>query len=964
MSTTIDQKVVEMRFDNKNFEKNTKQTMSTLDKLKEKLNFTGASKGLENINASANKVNMNGITNAVETVRTKFSALEVVGVTALANITNSAVNAGKQLLKSLSIDQITAGFDKFGKKTTSVATLQAQGFAIEEVNDQLDRLNWFTDETSYNYTDMVENISKFTATGKGLTESVNAMEGIATWAALSGQNAQKASSAMYQLSQALGAGMMRKEDYKSIQNVSMDTDEFRQKALDAAVALGTLKKNSDGTYKSLKATGSGAEAFSKSQFAESLTEGKWFTSDVMMKVFGEYSKAVDEIYKVTEEKGMLASEVIDEIHTKAKTEGISTNEAIKALGYNFDEFALKAFEAGQKARTFTDAIDATKDAVSTGWMKTFEIIFGNAEEATELWTDLANSLWDVFASGGEARNEMLKGWKDLGGRDALVESFWNSWEAIASIINPIREAFRDIFPPTTSKRLVEFTEKLKEVTANFKISDETAAKLKSTFKGVFAFIDIVITALSKAAGGAIKVISGVLGFAKVLLSGSAAFGDWVSKTRDSIKETNLFGRAVDAVVGFLQKAIDKLKEFGNSVKEGFKAKGYEGFVGFLKAIYEIVIHLKDIITQVFGGLGKAVAKAFGQNNVADVINSGLFSTVLVGLYKFIDKLTGPIGSLSDIMDKITGKKMILDVRPGRFDKLKRAVRNKMVELGLNETLSYALIPEGEVQKYSVENFETVKILDPMTEERNALRYSLLPSLKMVYDYNKARSQKDISIFEIGKSFYKKEEKYGEELHLAALMTGNYKEGIEKENVDFYVIKGVMEGLLDYFGYNGKYSLEVKDLPEELHPGQSASIVVDGANVGIIGKIHPNVTKDNIFVMEINLDKLFNKEHEVMKYKEISKFPNVVKDVAFIVKKNVKSEEIEKVIKSAGGKRLRNIEVFDVYTGENVSEDEKSIAYTLTFNDFEKTLSDEEVTNAFNKIIKEVTTKCEAVLRDK
>ena len=157
----------------------------------------------------------------------------------------------------------------------------------------------------------------------------------------------------------------------------------------------------------------------------------------------------------------------------------------------------------------------------------------------------------------------------------------------------------------------------------------------------------------------------------------------------------------------------------------------------------------------------------------------------------------------------------------------------------------------------------------------------------------ARNQKDISIFEIGKSFYKKDGKYGEELHLAALMTGNYKEGLDKENVDFYVIKGVMEGLLDYLGYNGKYSLVVEDIPEELHPGQAASIIVDGTNVGIIGKIHPNVTKDNIFVMEISLDKLFAKEHEAMKYKEISKFPNVVKDVAFIVKKNVKSEEIEK-----------------------------------------------------------------------
>ena len=408
MSTTVDQRVVEMRFDNKHFESNVSTTMSTLDKLKAKLGFDGATKGLENVSNAAKNVNMSSLSSSVETVQAKFSALEVIGVTALANITNSAVNAGKELVKSLSVDQIAAGWNKFGQKTMSVATLKAQGFDMDEIEEQLSRLNWFTDETSYNYTDMVESISKFTATGKGLTESVNAMEGIATWAALSGQNAQKASSAMYQLSQAMGAGVMRKEDYKSIQNVSMDSVEFRQKALDAAVALGTLKKNADNTYTSLVATGkAGAEAFSINQFAERLTDGAWFTSDVMMSVFGEYSKAVDEIYKITEEKGMLASEVIDEIHKKAEKEGISTNEAIKALGYNFDDFALKAFEAGQKARTFGDAIDSVKDAVSTGWMNTFEIIFGDADEATELWTDLANTLWDVFAAGAEVRNWVI-----------------------------------------------------------------------------------------------------------------------------------------------------------------------------------------------------------------------------------------------------------------------------------------------------------------------------------------------------------------------------------------------------------------------------------------------------------------------------------------------------------------------------------------------------------------------------
>ena len=421
MSTTIDEKVVEMRFDNKQFESNVATSMSTLEKLKQKLNLSGASKGLEEINSAAKRVDMSGLGGAVDSVKARFSALDVVAVTALANITNSAVNAGKRLVASLSVDQVASGWQKFSDKTTSVATLVAQGNAIEDVNDQLDRLNWFTDETSYNFTDMVSNIAKFTATGKGLEESVTAMEGIATWAALSGQNAATASRAMYQLAGAMSAGAMRLEDYKSIQTASMDTEEFRQKCLDAGVALGTLKDNGDGTYTSLKANVKDGN-FTLSQFANHLTADAWLTSDVMMKVFNEYSSAVSSIYEATEEKGMLASEVIDEIHKRAnelKTDGMSDSEAIDAairdLGYTlsdgslrFDSFGLKAFEAGQKARTLGDAIDSVKDAVSTGWMNTFERIFGNAEQATELWTNVANQLWDVFAGGGERRNDILK----------------------------------------------------------------------------------------------------------------------------------------------------------------------------------------------------------------------------------------------------------------------------------------------------------------------------------------------------------------------------------------------------------------------------------------------------------------------------------------------------------------------------------------------------------------------------
>ena len=479
MSKTVDERVVSMEFDNDRFEKNVSTSLSTLDKLKKALRLDGATKSLEEVDSSFNKFSA-----VVEASKDKWDALEVVAVGALLKIGSQAVTAGERLAKSISVDQIAAGWTKFSDKTTSVATLVAQGNSIEYVNEQLAKLNWFTDETSYNFTDMVSNIAKFTATGKNLDESVQAMEGIASWAALSGQNAATASRAMYQLSQALSAGYMRREDWKSIQNVSMDTDEFRQKTIEAAVALGTLQDNLDGTYTSLMNTN---VSFTKTQFVEGLTDGAWFTSDVMMTVYRDYASAVDAIYKVTEDTGQLASDVMGDIHKKAKeftAQGLIEDEAIDkaiiALGYVdeagnalFDHFGLKAFEAGQNARTFADAIDAAKDAVSTGWMNTFEKIFGNAEEATAVWTKLANSLYELFAEGGNVRNAMLD--------EALVSS---SWSKLTDFIEEAGIEVSDFEKAVTKaadghgiyiQRLIQEYGSLQEVFTSGEISARTAS---------------------------------------------------------------------------------------------------------------------------------------------------------------------------------------------------------------------------------------------------------------------------------------------------------------------------------------------------------------------------------------------------------------------------------------------------------------------------------------------------------
>ncbi|MBR3720558.1 MAG: phenylalanine--tRNA ligase subunit beta [Clostridia bacterium] len=316
------------------------------------------------------------------------------------------------------------------------------------------------------------------------------------------------------------------------------------------------------------------------------------------------------------------------------------------------------------------------------------------------------------------------------------------------------------------------------------------------------------------------------------------------------------------------------------------------------------------------------------------------------------------------VDNIKGKLPILPMKAGSYDKTTREIRNKMASLGLNETLTYVLVGEDEACKYSSDSFENLMLLDPLTEERNTLRYSLIPSMVKVYEYNKARNIKDVSIFEIGKGFFKKGEEYGEDKKLCVLMSGEYYLGLgNKQNVDFYIIKGIAEEILDYLGYGNRYSfVHMKNEVKEFHPGQCADISVNNDIVGCIAKLHPSVSKEDVYVMEINLDKLLDKRTGKMKFKEISKFPSIKKDLAFVMNKNIESKDIETVIKKAAGSLLTNIEVFDVYTGENVGEDEKSIAYNLTFMDTKKTLTEEEITTVFDKIIETVESKCEAKLR--
>ena len=315
------------------------------------------------------------------------------------------------------------------------------------------------------------------------------------------------------------------------------------------------------------------------------------------------------------------------------------------------------------------------------------------------------------------------------------------------------------------------------------------------------------------------------------------------------------------------------------------------------------------------------------------------------------------------VDNIEGKLPVAPIKLGYVDKTDREIRNKMVSLGLNETLSYILINSKNVHQYTNDKFEELKLSDPITEERNVLRYSLIPSLYKIYEYNKAHYIKDVCLFEIGKGFWKKEEIYGEDKKLCALMTGEYYLGIDnKKNVDFYIIKGVAEEVLDYLGYGNRYSFVLpKENVKEFHPGQVAEINVNGDIVGIIGRIHPQIAKEPVFVLEINLDKLLAKKVGKMKFKDISIYPTVNKDIAIILNKDITSDEISKVIKKAGGNFLVNQKLFDVYTNQ-ILGNKKSVAYSLTFGSNSKTLTDEEINPIMEKIIQALEKNFKAELR--
>lgn len=692
-SKTIDQRVVEMRFDNQQFERGVSTSMSTLDKLKKALNFNGATKGLDNVSAAAKGVNFTPLTNAVETVQRGFSALEVIGVTALANITNSAVNAGKRIASALTIEPIKTGFQEYETQINATQTIlantQKEGATIEDVNKALDELNKYADLTIYNFTEMTRNIGTFTAAGVDLKTSVSAIQGIANLAAVSGSTSQQASTAMYQLSQALASGTVKLMDWNSVVNAGMGGQVFQDALKETArihgIAIDQMIED-------------------EGSFRESLKNG-WLSSDILTETLSKFTTTGVNEYlskhtSLTKDDiaSMRKQAVASENQTSAFKEMAATLEKTSDLTadqiFELLNMSQTAEEAATKVKTFTQLWDVLKEAAQSGWSQSWRIIIGDFEEAKDLLTEISDTLTPVISASAEARNTVLNDWKDLGGRTALVDAMRNTFEALRLAIAPVKEALTEIFPPITGQQLMDATEKLRNLTEKFKMTDETANNLKNTFKGFFAILSIAKQGIS-------AVIKGVLPFGEAIhslggnvLALTGNIGEWLSEMNEALKAGEGLGKVTDGIsktiskiswfigkfIGSISTAgnvTDKLSQSVGNAAESLdnlssKSKALEFFKTIGEAIGKIVSALASVTGRGFKKIAELISK-INFDQVAEAIDTLSFGALSVGLVKFVSYLKKPLEELGSIKESVIG---VIDAVGGRFSAMEKSINAK------------------------------------------------------------------------------------------------------------------------------------------------------------------------------------------------------------------------------------------------------------------------------------------------
>lgn len=625
MSTTIDSKVVEMRFDNKQFEAGISQSINSLDKLKSTLKFDGV---IDNSRLSS-------ISKSVDYLASRF--------TALGQVFNGVKMQALQMVKSLSIDQISEGWNKYNTIIQSTQTIMSataknwtddkkllkdQGEQMKFVTEQLDKLNRFTDETSAKLTDMTNNIGKFTSAGVKLDVATDAMMGIATWGYKSGASVEQMSRAMYNLSQAMGMGSLRVQDWMSIENANMATEEFKDTCIKTALSLGKLKKDSKGAIYALDRYNKRVYVTTQN-FRSTLASG-WLDSKVITATLKKYGDFASEILKVTDDIGagvtpMMrdiqavkdgtldltnATKMAERAHAAGTDKVTSYTEAIKKLSTAQYDLGFTAFRASQEAKTFQEAIDYTKDAVSTGWMNTFKTIVGDYLEAKELWTAVTEEMYNIFIFDLEQQNEILKKWGEGGGREALLEGIANAWHNIKTLIESIKSAFKAIFPPATEDTLLGITNAFKSFTYVMQLTESQTEKIQRLFMRFFI--------------GVKYVTDGVKNFWDVLV--------------ESIRDNNLLPKDFFDEGGLFDALHELVVEFTNFMYAlRLTKEGAAKFKPVLDSIFNLISTLGNSVKRLMLEWSKAFKKVFGNSEL--------------GLLDSIARLINNISSAISINDK-------------------------------------------------------------------------------------------------------------------------------------------------------------------------------------------------------------------------------------------------------------------------------------------------------------------------
>lgn len=647
MSNVIEDRVLQMKFDNDNFEKNVKQSLSSLEALNKSLDNTESNGGMVKLAEGA------------DITSSKFGALELVAIGFLTRLGAKAADVGMSMAKSLSIDQITAGWDKYASKTESVQTIMAAtestwqenaekigftGSQMEFVSEQLQRLNWFSDETSYSFSDMTNNIGKFTSNGVALTDAVEAMEGISTWAALSGQNTMSASRAMYNLAQAMSTGSVKLIDWKSIENANMATTEFKQTAIDTALALGTLQQAEDGTIKTLE-----GNEVSVTKFNQALSDG-WFSSEVLMKSLSKYGNFAVRLGEICDEYELTANQFLkgmDDYKNGSK----SAADIIEELGVEITESDLislfdelgdaaytlgnKSFRAAQEAKTFAEAIAATQDAVSTYWMNIFETLFGNYEEAKVFWTDVTNWLWDIFAAPLDNLKTLLDGWDEFGGQQRFLKGLYNLMDIVTKVIDTVKEAFHDIFPEKTSQDLVNFTRRFMILTNNILKAEDVFKVLGSAVRAVSSVFKIFANAIK-----AIKV-----GFTEIF-GGSSVFIDFI---REIVREFGMFASLLSGDSKLFENIKRTAKGFFAAIDIGVNV--LRGLFHIFRSVFTVITSTIKGFFNITGGIGDFIVKIDDAIRNSDSFYNSIdkISDVIRGCTNFLGTL---IKSISEFFNKL------------------------------------------------------------------------------------------------------------------------------------------------------------------------------------------------------------------------------------------------------------------------------------------------------------------------